>query len=410
MLPEKRHLVWLVLIVLVMTMILIWPSEAVGAKFYSFTVNNNGNEPDFALNGICETAPGNGICTLRAALDEINASGSGRVLIGPMTISVVQFYQGLTIHTGARVDIVGAGAGKTIIDGGGYAGVIVFTVEPKAVLNIRGVTLANGHAGWHGGGILNQGITTVISSVLDNHLASDSGMGGPAGTGAAIFNDVNATMTILNSTFSNNKARAAGGAIRNEGRLLVTNSTFTRNIAYNADGSAIFNLGQAVILNSTFSGNAGAGGTIANWDGRTTITSSTIVGYPPDNHGPGGALSNMKGSIVALNTIVSGSAPAANCQGVITSLGFNLSDDASCNLKKYGDRSSVDVRLGALAFYGGPTMTHRLLAGSPAIDGGFCIGPTDQRGYRRPVNLPFIRNVLNGCDVGAYEVQLGELP
>jgi hypothetical protein len=410
MTSAKRHLIWTVFMLLLMSLLFIWPSQTVGAKLYNFVVNDNGDAPDFTLNGICETASGNGVCTLRAALDEINAAGSGKIVIGPMTIGFAQYAPGLTVRAGVRVDLVGAGAGNTIVNGGGPGGVIIFTVEPQATLNIWGVTLANGHAGWHGGGILNRGIVTVINSVLDNHIASDSGIGGPAGTGAAIFNDVNATVSLLNSTVSNSVARASGGGIRNEGRLFVTNSTFSGNNAANGSGGAIYNLGQTIILNSTFSHNGAAGATIANGDGRTTIYSSTIIGNLPANGGPGGALSNTKGIIVVLNTIIGGSAPATNCDGIMTSLGFNLSDDASCNLNRYGDRSSVNLLLGPLAFNGGPTQTHRLLAGSPAIDGGFCIGPTDQRGYRRPVNIMSVRNVLNGCDVGAYEVQPGELP
>ncbi len=46
-----------------------------------FTVNNTGDAPDAVPgNGVCETAPGNNICTLRAAIQEANA------LAGPSTI------------------------------------------------------------------------------------------------------------------------------------------------------------------------------------------------------------------------------------------------------------------------------------------------------------------------------------
>lgn len=40
-------------------------------------VNSLGDEPDAAINGICETANGNRVCTLRAAVQELNASPSG---------------------------------------------------------------------------------------------------------------------------------------------------------------------------------------------------------------------------------------------------------------------------------------------------------------------------------------------
>lgn len=38
----------------------------------TFVVNDAGDEGDFTPNGICETGDGNGICTLRAAIEEAN--------------------------------------------------------------------------------------------------------------------------------------------------------------------------------------------------------------------------------------------------------------------------------------------------------------------------------------------------
>ena len=64
----------------------------------------------------------------------------------------------------------------------------------------------------------------------------------------------------------------------------------------------------------------------------------------------------------------------------------------------------------ALAFHGGPTRTHALLAGSPAIDAvapGGCVDglgaalPTDQRGYVRYVDGDADDDPC--CDIGAYE-------
>jgi hypothetical protein len=59
--------------------------------------------------------------------------------------------------------------------------------------------------------------------------------------------------------------------------------------------------------------------------------------------------------------------------------------------------SPIDPRLGPLTDNGGPTQTHALLAGSPALDAGgpdFCPG-TDQRGVTRPQGP--------ACDMGSYE-------
>jgi len=84
---------------------------------------------------------------------------------------------------------------------------------------------------------------------------------------------------------------------------------------------------------------------------------------------------------------------------LIQTSGYNLSDDTSCNLDAVGDRpEGIDPGIGPLVDNGGPTMTHALLAGSPAIDNGVGIAgiTTDQRGYQRDTQP----------DIGAYEVSL----
>jgi hypothetical protein len=57
----------------------------------------------------------------------------------------------------------------------------------------------------------------------------------------------------------------------------------------------------------------------------------------------------------------------------------------------------IDPKLGAIADNGGPTRTHELLLGSPAIDAAStpdCL-PTDQRGVARPQG--------SACDMGSFE-------
>ncbi len=98
--------------------------------------------------------------------------------------------------------------------------------------------------------------------------------------------------------------------------------------------------------------------------------------------------------------VADNSAPTdANCNGDdATSLGYNLADDASCGFFATGDLVVADAMLGPLADKGGPTDTHDLLPGSPAIDAGSpaCPPPaTDQRGVARPQGA--------ACDIGAVE-------
>src|SRR5262249_20347535 len=100
------------------------------------------------------------------------------------------------------------------------------------------------------------------------------------------------------------------------------------------------------------------------------------------------------------NTIVAGNTPS-DCQGIVASSGNNLDGAASCALAAAGDLSRVDPVLGPLADNGGPTRTHALMAGSPAIDAGAGCPATDQRGMPRPRDRTGDGTAL--CDIGAFE-------
>ena len=99
------------------------------------------------------------------------------------------------------------------------------------------------------------------------------------------------------------------------------------------------------------------------------------------------------------HTIVAGN--SVNCGtglGLLQSLGHNLDDDGSCPFTFVGDLSNVaDAGLGPLADHGGPTETHALLPGSPAIDAGRAF---DQRGVRLKDGNGDMRIVP---DIGAHE-------
>ena len=191
----------------------------------------------------------------------------------------------------------------------------------------------------------------------------------------------------------------------------MTASSVSGNTAGNVGG--IYNLGIADLTNSTVSGNTANlnGGGIYNSSStlltiRLTITSSTISGNTATN-GIGGGIYNNQATLT--NTIIAGNSLGNDCVidsfGTITSLGHNLDSDGTCGLNGPGDLSNVvDPKLGPLADNGGPTLTHALLPGSPAIDSGddSVLGvphnlTTDQRGPGFPR--------LQGAhvDIGAYE-------
>jgi hypothetical protein len=189
-----------------------------------------------------------------------------------------------------------------------------------------------------------------------------------------------------------NICSAAGGGILNGGRVTVNNSTisgnyaaaYSKNLEESSFGGAISNSTSTALTlnNSTISEN----GAISN----------------------GGGISNSGGTATFQNSIVANNS-SGNCNGTITSKGYNLSSDNSCDFGNAGDLNNTDPKLGNLGNYGGPTQTILLLSGSPAIDAGNPTGctdghghllMTDQRGKPRPD-----KEDSGGCDMGAYERQ-----
>src|SRR5258706_8142366 len=103
-------------------------------------------------------------------------------------------------------------------------------------------------------------------------------------------------------------------------------------------------------------------------------------------------------TILKGNSITNCSVDPVAAAEQITSLGYNMSSDASCPFTQATDLNSTDAMLGPLADNGGPTDTQAPGAFSPAIDRvsvADCSVAADQRGVARPQG--------GACDVGAAE-------
>ncbi|MEK7830295.1 MAG: choice-of-anchor Q domain-containing protein, partial [Acidobacteriota bacterium] len=117
----------------------------------------------------------------------------------------------------------------------------------------------------------------------------------------------------------------------------------------------------------------------------------------------------LRNTIIANNTTnnLMGTIGGALSPATIKSQGFNLtSDNSTTFLNQATDIINANPQLGPLQNNGGPTQTHALLFGSPAIDKGSSSGvATDQRGVRRPVDDPLLTNATggDGADIGAFE-------
>ena len=325
---------------------------------------------------------------------------------------------GITISNGFVQDGLG---------GGGVLSASVLTLTDSTISD----NFASTFSGFfEGGGVLNDhGTMTITGCTISNNFVE--------GIGGGVLNE-NGTMTITGCTISSNEAdqtgdafsevSEGGGIVNHSGSLVITNSTISGNTSHatSADvfgqrgfayGGGVHNSGSMTITNCTISGNSavgptildtGYGGGISN-GGVLQITSSTIA----HNSATGGAgafgggiygvglldSTRTDSSIIALNSAFIG--PDFTGAGGLESTGYNIignNADAVINSQPTDQigtpASPIHPLLGPLADNGGPTLTHALHSGSPAVNRGDpAAPPQDQRGYGR----------LGVPDVGAFE-------
>ena len=245
-----------------------------------------------------------------------------------------------------------------------------------------------------------RGSSRVIDVPADSTavLAGVTITGGNAATGGGAFVADGGQLSIYDSIVKDNVASGRGGGVANQGNLSVFGSTLTGNTA--AQGGAIASEASTntYVYLSTLSGNSasGRGGALAA-SGSVQVQRATIVG----NSAPQGggfydeaqAVQALWGSLLAGNT-------GGACGGLTSSRTLwstNLSDDGTCSFAGAQGTGGVDPLIGGLTNNGGPTDTHALRAGSPAInavDPNFCVaGTPDQRHG----------TASDACDIGSYE-------
>jgi beta-glucanase (GH16 family) len=311
--------------------------------------------------------------------------------------------------TNARSVVLDASdAPGVILSGGGSSR--VFQVAAGTTVSMNDLVIADGVAAPQGGGVLNNGTLHLDRVVVRDNTQDAAGPPNFEFGGGGIYSAANAVLTLTDSTVEDNTSvnQPGGGLYGFFGSdITITRSTVSGNVSGDVAGG-LRSLGDATVVNSTFSGNVSSawhGGGIFHTDGSLTVTNSTFA----ENVAPAGTASGIlvatfgaPADATLTNNVLQGAGGAFACAiegggaATITSGGGNVISDGSCN-PVAADKSSTDALLGPLADNGGPTLTHALLPGSPAIDaaGADACPATDQRGVTRPQGA--------GCDAGAFE-------
>lgn len=306
--------------------------------------------PSYVVTTISDIAPGaaancltdgpsggtGGSCSLRDALAAANLEGGGTITFDEIVFAASQPASARTITLGSagtlnipsNTAILGATAGSAtnLVTVNGNNLFTVFTVDAGATATISGLTITNGNAG--------------------------------SGSGGAIFNSNDSTITMSNDTLSGNTA-SNGGGIYNNGTLTVSNSTLSGNTASD-DGGGIYNEGATTVSNSTLSGNTASDG--------------------------GGIFSSGSSTVILTNTIAAGNSQSSggDCDGCGTQDSYNLISTSD---------NIIDLLLSPLQSNGisATLQTMMPLPGSPAIQAGdpsqLPAGTTiDERGFPRQTN------------------------
>lgn len=341
-----------------------------------------------------------GACSLREAIDSARTNGASGGVTGECpaggasdTITfavsgVIELGSGLPdLGDGTTID----GADGIIIDGEGHD---IFQAQDNASVTIRRLVLMDAGAAY-GPAMYLDGTSLVDRVTVIDSVATEWGGG--------ILVATDADVTIVDSTFDDNRAKFGGGIYVSGGATAtIVRTTVSRNVS-TFQGGGIYGIGadQVTLANSTVyqnGGDDGAGVYMSNTD--LAIYNSSITRN--ESAGGGGGMSIDPTPVnVMVNSIVAGNTDED--AGTSTDDIWGTLDTSTKNLIGPDHAGVLDPA--GLADNGGRTSTVRLVSGATdAIGKGDATGcqhalvnNVDQRGLARPAG---------SCDIGAVERDL----
>lgn len=370
------------------------PNNKLVAVTFSNNMANNGDGGAINNEGVVHIT--------QSAFNDNKATKTGNAGIGrggaifQDTAAVLKFYKLNTVIEQSTFS-----KNKANNDGGaiyqrpGYIDIAQTTFSENSATN-------NGGAIWLGGGAYTSGTLTISESLFELNGTS-------YGSGGAIYTkSPKPTVRIYNSTISGNQAQFAGGIYAAaDSNFNLYHVTLAYNSCTSANGCGIKHehLGEFDLNHDKF-----------------VFNQSLII----NNFNPNGAVAGP------------------DCYGFFKSTGGNVIGDRSetsyksgkyhCDIKNFDNNpaaSDVDLKekfvgknipvIDPLAQNGGPTKTHALPLGSPAINQGlptadnqclkadisFLDSQAGKVKYTKDQTTINQRNVGSHCDAGAFETQCG---
>ena len=303
------------------------------------------------VNGSHGNDVNNGYTWTTAKLTIKNATGT---VNNGGTVNIAQgTYTGTdntNINITKNMTIIGANQNNTIINAQGVYQ--IFNINPGVTVTLQNLTLTNGYSYSSGGAIDNEGKLTVSDSTF-------AGNTGTYGSGA-IYNRFGGTVNVTGSKFTGNIATntyGMGGAIFNYGALILSNSTFTQNTA-----GAIYNVGGNLAVTScNFTNNIYS--TIYNIDGALNVTGCNFT------NNTGGAIDTFDSTANVINCSFTGNTAtsALGGGGAIENSGALTVSSSTFTNNTFTNDNADSTGGGAIYNYGNLTVTGSHFTGNNAI-------------------------------------------
>jgi CSLREA domain-containing protein len=319
------------------------PAEA--AEIFEVDSTTDGVDAD-PLDDLCAT--GSGKCTLRAAIDQANATaGSDIVELPKGTFKLTRSNSGGMVTANEEGDLYvdepltidGRGAGRTVIKQTVNDRVIEAEVASLSALSLTDLKVTGGHVtapgNQLGGGIRNNGTLTLDRvTVSGNRVTPRSPPGNSFGGGIA---QTDGLLIITRSKISGNLVElrdetgsAVGGGISTlAGFLGAEDSRISGNVAKvtgggTSVGGGLSLRGPSTLTNTAVTGNRAAEGaglevSTSSGPGEITLDSSTVS----RNRGTrgGGLYLRSAGAHTLLNSTISGNVAPKGGAGIYARLG-----------------------------------------------------------------------------------------
>lgn len=336
-----------------------------------------------------------GFCPAGTASNTINMSAGTYSLVADLP----------AINGSSNIDIVGASAESTIVDGTGSFNGVYINPATENTYSISNLTFQN-FSPPAGQPVFAISSNVTVDSVIARNNTCLNFAGGPV---CALFSSSSGqpiTINIKNSAFYENTAVFVLAISNTEGSEMtanIINNTFSGNNAFPINIVNVASDGPttmtANITNNTFAQNA----QLLELDPslgaiNVNVFSGEVVYYE--------ATVNLLNNIfyANLNFGTAQNCPSApGLNGTINSLGGNISDDNTCAtyFAATNDLNETDALISPLALDMG-TYVRAINASSPAYNNAIAAGApsTDQRGVVRPQE--------GGYDSGAYEYVTAE--